>query len=100
MLFVILAVDKPDSVDLRMATRAAHLEYISAAGDRLKVAGPFLSPGDGPKPIGSMIVIDAASEAAVQLFADNDPYAHAGLFQSVDIRPWKAAVGAWAAGRE
>ncbi|MBV1900625.1 MAG: YciI family protein [Kordiimonadaceae bacterium] len=98
MLFVILAVDKPDSVDLRMATRAAHLEYVSGAGDRLKVAGPFLSPGDDPKPIGSMIVIDAASEAAVQLFADNDPYVHAGLFQSVDIRPWKAAVGAWAAG--
>jgi len=95
MLFMILAKDKADSVDVRMATRSAHLDYIANAGDRLKFAGPLLTPGADPQPIGSMIVIDAASEGAVQLFADNDPYVHAGLFQSVEIRPWKAAVGAW-----
>lgn len=98
MLYVILAKDKANSVDLRMSTRAAHLDYLADAGDRLKVAGPLLTPGDDPKPIGSMIVIDAASEAAVRLFADNDPYAHAGLFESVEIRPWKAAVGDWVSG--
>lgn len=95
MLYVIIAKDKAGSVDLRMSTRTAHLDYLAGAGDRLKVAGPLLTPGSEPKPIGSMIVIDAASEAAVQLFADNDPYAHAGLFESVEIRPWKAAVGHW-----
>lgn len=95
MLFMILAKDKPDSVDVRMQTRAAHLEYLKDAGDRLKFAGPILSPGGESHPVGSMIVIDAASEGAVQLFAENDPYAHAGLFASVEIRPWKAATGAW-----
>tara|TARA_R110002096_G_scaffold374309_4_gene567897 strand:- start:1078 stop:1377 length:300 start_codon:yes stop_codon:yes gene_type:complete len=95
MLYVIIAKDKADAVALRMSTRAAHLDYLAGAGDRLKVAGPLLTPGADPKPIGSMIVIDAASEAAVQLFADNDPYNHAGLFDSVEIRPWKAAVGHW-----
>lgn len=97
MLFAVMCHDKPDSVDLRMATRPAHVEYLKAAGDRVKIAGPLLSPGDDPKPIGSLIVIDAASEAAVQLFAENDPYATAGLFDRVDIMPWKRALGTWGA---
>jgi uncharacterized protein YciI len=95
MLFMILAHDKPDSVDLRMKTRPSHVEYLKDAGDRMKLAGPIMSPGDDPKPIGSMIVIDAASEAAVQLFADNDPYATAGLFETVEIRHWNCALGDW-----
>ncbi|NVJ98865.1 MAG: YciI family protein [Alphaproteobacteria bacterium] len=95
MLFMILAHDKADSLDVRMANRPAHLSYLEGAGDRIKLAGPILSPGEDPKPVGSMIVIDAASEGAVQLFADNDPYASAGLFEKVEIKPWKAAVGAW-----
>lgn len=95
MLFMIIAHDKPNSTAIRMASRPAHLEYLDSAGDRIKVAGPLLSAGDEPKPIGSMIVIDAASEGAVQLFAENDPYASAGLFESVEIRHWKAVLGDW-----
>ncbi len=95
MLFMILTHDKADSLDLRMKTRTAHLDYIKGAGERLKFAGPILSPGTDPKPIGSLIVLDAASEAAVQLFADNDPYTTAGLFKSVEIRHWKGVIGDW-----
>lgn len=95
MLFAVRCYDKPDSVALRMSTRPAHVEYLKGAGDRVKIAGPILSPGEDPQPIGSLIIIDAASEAAVQLFAENDPYATAGLFDKVDISPWKRALGAW-----
>ncbi|MEY4872402.1 MAG: hypothetical protein RLZZ563_1732, partial [Pseudomonadota bacterium] len=31
--------------------------------------------------------------AAAQDWAANDPYAKAGLFQSVDIREWKKVIG-------
>src|SRR5579862_5915286 len=41
MLFVIIAKDKPDSLPLRMATRAAHLEYVKATG-AVRLAGPFI----------------------------------------------------------
>jgi uncharacterized protein YciI len=95
MLYMILAHDKPDSLTVRTENRPAHLEYLKDAGDRLKLAGPILSPGDDPQPVGSMIVIDAASEMAVRLFAENDPYATAGLFANVEIKPWKGVVGAW-----
>jgi len=95
MLFMILAHDKADSVDLRMDVRPAHLDYIKDAGARLKFAGPIMSPGENPKPVGSLIVLDAASETAVQLFADNDPYTTAGLFENIEIRHWKGVVGDW-----
>ncbi|WP_417456521.1 YciI family protein [Kordiimonas sp.] len=95
MLFVILAKDKPGSLDVRMANREAHLKYLGGAGDRVKAAGPLLDGADEPKPIGSMIVIDAASEGAVRLFADNDPYATAGLFESVEIQHWLGVLGDW-----
>ncbi len=100
MLFVIRAYDKPDARPLRLESRAAHLRYLADAGDRIKLAGPLLSgegAGDGQgQPVGSLIIIDAASEAAVKLFADNDPYQAAGVFERVDIVPFKPVLGAWA----
>ncbi|WP_308911190.1 YciI family protein [Pseudokordiimonas caeni] len=95
MLFMVLCYDKPNSASLRAETRPAHVRYLKDAGTRVKMAGPLLSPGDEQHPVGSLIVIDAASEGAVKLFAENDPYASAGLFERVEIRPWRAALGAW-----
>ncbi len=96
MLFVIVAKDKKDGHTIRATTRAAHLDYLADAGDRLRLAGPLKDAND--KPVGSMIVIDAASETAARLFAKNDPYAQVGLFQSVDIFPYVAVTGVWATG--
>lgn len=94
MLFVILATDKDNGSAIRATTRAAHLSYLEGAGERLKLAGPLRDDAD--KPIGSMIVIDAASQTAARLFAENDPYAKAGLFQQVQITPFVAVTGRWA----
>ena len=98
MLFAIYCYDKPDSLGIRQATRPVHLEYLSGAGDRVKIAGPILSSGDDGSPIGSLIIVDAASETAAQLFAENDPYASAGLFDRVEIHPWRRGVGSWGEG--
>ena len=90
MLYALLCNDKPDHLQLRLDTRTAHLDYLNGLGDRLKFAGPFL--GDDAKPNGSLVVIDAADLAAAKDIAANDPYAKAGLFASVDIRPWNWAI--------
>lgn len=95
MLFVITCTDKPDSLAVRMENRSAHLQYLGDAGDRIKLAGPRLTPGDDPKPKGSVIILDADSEAAAIMFADYDPYNQAGLFESVTIERYMAAVGSW-----
>ena len=42
-----------------------------------------------------MLVVEADDITAVRAFAAADPYALAGLFASVEIRPWRLAVGAF-----
>lgn len=85
MHFTIQCVDKPDSLDLRMATRPTHLEYLKANQEKFIVVGPVLT-GDG-KPCGSLYVIDMPDRATAETFIMADPYAKAGLFESVVIRP-------------
>jgi len=89
MLFVIIAIDKEGSLGLRMATREAHLAYARETG-AVRLGGPFLSAQG--EMIGSMIVIEAADLAAARNWQTNDPYAKAGLFESSELRPWKATV--------
>lgn len=95
MLYAIIAYDKSDMADTRAATRPDHLAYLASAGDKLCFAGPLLSEDSEPKPIGSIIVMEAASLDAVKLMAHNDPYTKAGLFESVKIHPWKGVTGSW-----
>lgn len=93
MLFAALCIDKPDHVDLRLSTRAAHLSFLEAHAARVKLGGPFLDAA-GEKPIGSLLILDCEDEAAARALLAEDPYAVAGLFASVELRPWKRVVGA------
>ena len=90
MLYALLCNDKANHLQLRLDTRTAHLDYLAGLGDKLKFAGPFL--GDDAKPNGSLVVIEVDDLAAAEDIAAKDPYARAGLFASVDIRPWNWAI--------
>lgn len=90
MLFVALCFDKPDHVDLRMSTRAAHLAFLDKHATHVKLGGPFV---EGDKPVGSMLILDCADEASARALLAEDPYARAGLFERVELRPWKRVVG-------
>lgn len=94
MYFIIMAEDRPDSLELRMATRPSHLDYAAAQGC-VVLAGPLLTDGKDPTPQGSMLIIDVADRASAEKFAANDPYAVAGLFARLDITPWMPAFGPW-----
>ncbi|MCA0433218.1 MAG: YciI family protein [Proteobacteria bacterium] len=87
MLFALICTDKPASLDLRLKVRPEHLAYLDSLGTKLKAAGPFL--GSDEKPNGSLVIIEADDLAGAQAMAAKDPYAIAGLFASVEIRPWK-----------
>ena len=89
MLFVITAIDKEGSLQLRMATREAHFAYVRETGV-LRLGGPFLDAHG--EMAGSMMIIEVADLAAARIWQQNDPYAKAGLFQSSDLRPWKATA--------
>lgn len=88
MLFMFHCVDKAGAAEVRGANRAAHLEYLEANADRLFVAGPLLSD-DGAGMVGSLLLVECADRAAAEAFAAADPYAKAGLFERVEIRPWR-----------
>lgn len=92
MLFAVICTDKPDAQDLRIATREAHVKFLTENRDRVIIAGPFLTE-DGEGMNGSLVVIEGTSADDVRAFAANDPYAQAGLFASVEIRPWKWTIG-------
>ncbi len=87
MLFALICTDKPDGLPIRKANRPDHLAYLESLGDTLLFAGPFTEE-DGQTMNGSLIVIDAESLREARAIADGDPFAKAGLFESVDIRPW------------
>jgi uncharacterized protein YciI len=87
MHFTIQCVDKPDSLELRLATRPKHLDYLNAHKEAFLLVGPVLD-GEG-KPRGSLYVVDMPDRADAEAFAKGDPYAQAGLFESMVIRPMR-----------
>ena len=88
MLFAFLCTDKPGHLNVRMETRPAHVEWLNGLNPAgtLKIAGPFLD-GDG-KPCGSLVIVKADSIEAATALAAEDPYAKAGLFEKVEIKPY------------
>ena len=92
MLFIALCVDKPKSVETRIASRPAHLDYLKGLGAKVKIAGPMLAD-DHQTPVGSMLIFEGDSEADIRAILARDPYTLAGLFESVTVRPWRQAVG-------
>jgi uncharacterized protein len=91
LLFAALCFDKPGHVDLRLSTRAAHLAFLDKHAAQVKLGGPFI---ENDKPVGSLLILDCADEAAAKALLAQDPYAQAGLFERVELREWKRVVGA------
>lgn len=90
MLVALIARDKAGALETRKANREAHLAYIDATGV-VDQAGPLLDETD--QMIGSLVILNVADMAAARDWANNDPYAKAGLFESVDLIPWKRVIG-------
>ncbi len=91
MQFAIVCLDKPDHGHLRAENRPAHIEYLNANLGHMLLAGPFLSE-DGERPVGSLLIMEFDDLDQTQAFAEGDPYARAGLFESVTIRPFRKVL--------
>lgn len=91
MIFAAICTDKPGHLQMRLDNRPAHLAWLEANKDAVKAGGALLGP-DG-NPVGSMLVIDCADQAAAEAFMVGDPFAKLGVFASVDVKPWRQSVG-------
>lgn len=89
MFYAVIATDRPDALDVRMANREAHLAYIEETGV-VAQAGPFLDSSG--EMCGSLLILDVETLDAAQDWAARDPYALAALFESVSIQAWKRVI--------
>lgn len=90
MRVALICIDKPGALQTRLDNRPAHLAHIEASGV-VEMAGPLLN-AEGQMS-GSLIILSVDTLAQAQTWADTDPYALAGLFQSVALREWKKVIG-------
>jgi uncharacterized protein len=92
-LFAISCTDKPGSLPLRMATREAHFADVNggATEAKLRLGGPYLD--ENGNMAGSLMIVEAPGRAEVEEFSRNDPYVRAGLFQTIEIRPYRITFG-------
>lgn len=95
MWYAIFASDVPNSLENRLAARPEHLKRLETLQNegRLYVAGPtpaIDSPDPGPAGFsGSLIIAEFESLDSAQSWADADPYVAAGVYASVQVRPFK-----------
>lgn len=93
-IFALHCLDKPQSLDLRMANREAHLAYVGGFREHLKLAGPLLD-AEGAM-AGSLLIVEFDDIAQARTFSADDPYNKAGLFQKVEITAFKPTLGGFA----
>ena len=98
MYYTIYGTDISNSLEKRMAARPAHVERLKQLVDegRLLVAGPnpavdMEDPGEAGF-TGSVIIAEFDSLEAAQAWADADPYIEAGVYQSVEVKPFRKVL--------
>lgn len=98
MYYAIISEDVENSLELRKSARPAHLKRLNklADQDRLMLAGPHPAI-DSPDPgaagfSGSLVVAEFDSLEQAQAWADADPYAAAGVYRSVTVKPFKRVL--------
>lgn len=73
--------------EAREAHREAHRAHVASGGGGLVrvLIGSALTADDGETPNGNFGVLEAPSREAAQAFAEGDPYARAGLVDSIEV---------------
>ena len=90
MLIALIAKDKSGALQTRKDNRDAQLAYIDSTGV-VAQAGPLLD--EAGEMAGSLVILDVTDMTAAQDWAANDPYAKAGLFESVELVAWNKVIG-------
>lgn len=98
MLYAIIAVDTPNSLEKRLAARPAHLARLTELQNqgRLILAGPMpaidsIDPGVAGYS-GSLIVAEFSDLAAASAWAETDPFVSAGVYAQVIVKPFRKTL--------
>lgn len=92
--FIVYSQDKEGALEIRKANRDAHLAFLATeAPVKVLSAGPWLDD-TGETMKGSLLIVEADTLGTVRSWLTSDPYAKAGLSESVTIHPFIWAIGA------
>jgi uncharacterized protein len=95
-LYCIHALDHAEAKSIRETHYAAHKAYLETAPQRgvtIHASGPLMNEA-ADRMIGSLFIIDAASEAVVTAFNADDPFARAGVWNVIHIHRFNLRRGA------
>ena len=87
MYWLMICRHRANAAELREQNREAHRQHVASGGGGLArvLIGSALTEDDGETPNGNFGILEAPSREAAQAFAENDPYARAGLVESIEI---------------
>ena len=86
--FLILSQAVPGVSAQHDALLGEHRQYLAEHADEFIVRGALLSD-DGTEWQGSAMLVEMRDRASVDAFAAAEPFARAGLFDSIEIHDWE-----------
>lgn len=88
MKFVIIGYDGPEGEAKRKVYRSAHLSNLESLDRQGQVvlAGPFTDR------TGSLLVLEFETQEEAEDFARHDPYTVHGVFDRIEIHPFKQVL--------
>jgi len=98
MWYIIYSKDRENSLQARVDARPDHIARLNAllAEGRMLLAGPrpaIDSEDPGPAGfVGSLVVAQFESLQDARVWADADPYVAAGVYESIEVTPFKRVM--------
>lgn len=90
-LFAVRFHDRPGAGEVRKQLLQAHLEWVAAHQDVVRVAGSLRESPEGA-PVGGLWVVRAQTQAAVEALIATDPFTTGGLRAGWEILYWSKAL--------
>jgi len=91
MHVIVHCLDRPGALADRLAHYDAHKAYLATSPVPMLISGPLVAD-DGTTMIGSFFLFEAASKEEVAAFNAADPFAKAGIWETVAIHAFLKRV--------
>lgn len=90
MPYAISWMDEPETAELRIALRDAHLDYMRQNLPRVLASGGLLDD-PGAVGLGGLILLDIDSREEAEAFVQGDPFYTGGVYRNPAITRWRKA---------
>ncbi len=95
--YAVICRDAPDGAEKRKTATPAHFTHIERILDEILVAGPLFDDA-GQRVVGSILILRTQSAERAMALVATDPYNEAGVWTSVEVRPFLPAAGRYVGG--